>query len=474
MAKFANAVGNMTSTTNGMSALKSSNSVFTDLFFGIGAARNNRGKAALDFMKAFNADKLIATKLLFWARDVRGGAGERDTFRELAKQLEMYAPEVLVKNMHLIPKFGRWDDMLVFSTNVVKQAAYAVIARTLSEQTDGWQLCSKWMPRKGSVAVELRNFMGLSPKAYRKMLVNGTNVVETAMCSNDWSSIQYSHVPSVAAKIYQRAFGRHDPSGYTKYREGLTNGTEKVNASAIFPHDVIKGTDSVVADAQWKALPNYMEGAAGVLPMADVSGSMECPAGGNTSTTCMDVSIALSIYIAEKQKGAFNGLYLTFSAKPTLTKLPSGDIHSKAQYVRHHGVGYNTNIEAAFAEILRVAKSNNVPQEDMPKILLIFSDMQFDQASRNDAQVSGYGPTVQQMAANKYRAAGYELPKIVYWNLNSHNNVPVTCDEQGTALVSGFSPAIMKAVLAGNAESFTPFSIMMEAINDERYNEVTV
>ena len=354
------------------------------------------------------------------------------------------------------------------------KSAKEILRKHCQEQFDASGLVYKWCPRKGPVAIALRSFMNLSPKAYRKMLVNGTQVVETAMCAKDWTNINYEHVPSVAAKIYQKAFNRHDENGYGAYKEKLTSGEAKINASAIFPHDVIRGSDSVVADAQWKALPNYLVGDTAILPMIDVSGSMLCGVGGNKSgLTCMDVSVSLGLYIADKQTGPFGGLYLTFTDKPTLTKVPSksGRIHDRFAKIKNTNVGYNTNIQAAYEEILRVAKTNNVAPKDMPKMLIIFSDMQFDQAM-TQGQVNGYNPTAQQMARDMFIQCGYELPKIVYWNLNAHDNVPVAFDEEGTALVSGFSPAILTALLSG--KEFTPYGIMMEAISSPRYAGVVV
>ena len=480
MSAFANAVvQGATTTTNGMSALKNTGDALTNLFFGIGAARNDPNKAVTDFIAAFNVDRLNAMKLLFWARDVRGGAGERQTFRNILSVLEVSQPNVVIKNLHLIPKFGRWDDMLVFTTRDVQTAAFKIISDTLLNQTDGWQLCSKWMPRKGPIAAALRSYMGLSPKAYRKMLVNGTNVVETAMCAKDWTGINYEHVPSVAARNYQSAFSRHDEAGYAAYRSALTKGTAKINASAIFPHDVIRGTDDAVADAQWKSLPNYFEGSTTkMLPMIDVSGSMGSLAGpNNDSLSCMDIAISLGLYVAEKQTGPFGGLYLTFTDQPVLTQTQGGSIKEKFDFIRHHNVGYNTNIQKAYEEILRVATVNRVAPEDMPRIIIVFSDMQFDQATvpaYGDRPQFNYNPTAQQMAEKLFNDAGYLLPTIVYWNLDAAPNVPVAFDECGTALVSGFSPAIMKSIIAADLSNITPFRIMMDAIGSGRYDEVTI
>lgn len=469
MNTFAQAVAmpQVTQTTNGMVALTHTGSELTDLFFNIGSSRNNQDTAKMQFARAFGANPLLATKILFWTRDVREGAGERQTFRNLLVELEQMRPDVVVKNIALIPHFGRWDDLLALKSFAGRTAAFKLIAETLRNQRDGYQLCAKWMPRKGADAVALRNSMNLSPKAYRKLLVHSTNVVETAMCAGDWSKINYEHVPSIAAKQYQQAFGKHDPQGYATYKTKLVSGEAKINASAIFPHDVIQGIrrgDAVVAQAQWDSLPNYL-GDSMILPMVDVSGSMCCPAGGS-SVTCLDVAVALGLYVANKQQGAFHKAFLTFSAHPTLQYLQGNDIVSQLNEMDHAAWDMNTNVEKAFHLILNTATKGNVPQTEMPKYILILSDMQFDQCAQepNDSAMS--------MIRRMYSDAGYEVPKVIFWNLNASGNAPVEFKEGGTALISGFSPAVMKSVL--KAENFTPWDVMCQTINSPRYDCVEI
>lgn len=465
MNTFAQAVehdSNTSYTTNGMTTFQSSLDPCVDLFFSIGASRGKDIRNQFD--AAYAANPELTLRMLFWARDIRGGSGERDTVRKLLSHLEKTRPDVLVKILPLVPEYGRWDDLLIFTDPYVKITAYSLIHRALR---DGNGLAAKWMPRKGPIAKELRDYINETPKGYRKLLVNLTNVVETKMCANQWDGINYSHVPSLAAARYQKAFGRHDTTGYEAYKQGLANGSAKVNASAVYPYDVIKSIkngDVTVATAQWDALPNYL-GEDFILPMVDVSSSMECTVGGSMNMTCMDMSVALGLYLADKQKGPFKDLFLTFSQNCRIQKL-EGNISEKVNQLYSADWGGNTSIERAYSEILRVAKTHNVPQDQMPKYILILSDMEFD--------VATYGNNVRafEMARNMFQKEGYELPKIIFWNLNARSgNVPVKFGENGTALVSGFSPAILKNILA--ARSFTPVDIMMDTLNSERYNPVS-
>jgi len=201
------------------------------------------------------------------------------------------------------------------------------------------------------------------------------------------------------------------------------------------------------------------------LPLVDVSGSMTCPAGGHASksqTTCLDVAVSLGLYMADKNKGKFKDTFLTFSGSPELLHL-KGNIVDKIKQMSESNWGMNTDLVKAMEKILKTAKEGNVPQEEMPEMLLIMSDMQFDQCARFD-------DSAMKMIARKFTDAGYEIPKIVFWNLNAADNVPVKYDTRGVALVSGFSPAIMVAVLGGDTEKFTPEAIMLKALMVPKYD----
>lgn len=464
---FKNAVLNTvveTTTENGMKAYESSLRHTTDLFYNIGASR---GKNIIPlFEKAYHENSELALRIAQWGRDVRGGAGERELFRQILLFLEKnYNEELLdTKLLRNIPEIGRWDDLLVFVGTSIEFAAFSIIAEAF-ENNNG--LCAKWMPRKGEVAVKLRNYLGWSPKYYRKRLVELTKVVETQMCAKNWNEINFSHVPSLAMSRYSKAFGRNAPESFAQYKESLKKGdpSVKVNAGAVYPYDIVKNVrhgDSALADEQWKALPNFI-GDAMVLPLVDVSGSMTAPVGGNKNLSCMDVSIALGLYCSEKNTGAFQDLFLTFSDKPTFVHV-KGNLSARVRQMESSSWGYNTNLNKAFDEILKVAVKNSVEEKDMPKVLLILSDMQFDQSDRS------FDETALEMIKGKYADAGYEAPAIVFWNLRATDNVPVRFDQMGTAMVSGCSPAIMKAVLEGDFESMTPEAMMLKAVASNRYD----
>lgn len=454
---------NQTHTENGMPALKSSLNANVDLFFCIGASRGKDITA--QFNAALAEDPEMAVRNLLWARDARGGSGERQTFRTLLKHLESTHQDALLERIvPLVPELGRWDDLLIFSTQQWQEKAYAFIFQALAS---GDNLCAKWMPRKGPIAVAMTKFFGITPKQYRKGLVALSNTVEQLMCARKWDEIEFGKLPSVASARYQKAFGKRCKDRYDAYKSALVKGTAKVNAGAVYPYDVIKSVqygDEVVAEAQWKALPNYLAEGQGILPMIDISGSMSIPVGDNPNLTCMDVSIGLGLYIADKQQGPFHNMYLTFSGVPKLDVLKEGQsLRSRMNQLRQNG-GYNTNLYKAFQAVLDVAQKNSVAASDMPKYIVVLSDMQFD-----DGQVSGNDQTAFGMARTMYAAAGYELPKLVFWNLNARgNNTPVQFNQVGAAMVSGFSPSLMRSILG--AKNVTPADIMRETLMNSRYD----
>lgn len=465
-------------TENGMSTNETTLNDCVDLFFSIGAMRGKDKINLIEkFSKAYSENPLVATKILFWVRDVRQGAGERQIFRDVISHLVKLSPQVVRKNVHLISEYGRWDDVFTLIGTELEDVTIDLIITALNNE-DG--LCAKWMPRKGEVFNKVRKSLRVTPKQLRKMLVGLTNVVETKMCANEWDKIEYSKIPSLASSRYQKSFWRNDPERYGKFVEDLKNGVTTVNSGALYPYDILKslysGGDEIVSQKQWESLPNFMEGnEEKVLPMVDVSGSMNCPAGNNPNLTCLDVAISLGIYIAERNEGTFKNSFLTFSSTPQLQYIAEGSLKDKLRQLRSADWGMSTNIEATFDLLLKQAVAHNIPQAEMPTKILILSDMEFDAATSNrwGSEVGDWNPTVMEMIKTKYEEAGYKLPTIVYWNLNARtNNFPVRQDEMDTALISGFSPSILKSVL--NGENLTPYSVMMKTVDSDRYESITV
>jgi hypothetical protein len=472
MNTFVNAVVNQSARTeNGMKARASTASACVDFFFKVGAMRKQDPIPA--FVAAYAENPDLAIRIALWARDIRSGAGEREVFRKILKHAEKNVQrEYLDRLINKTTEVGRWDDILVLLENDVNQETQdRVLSDIRNALGSNEGLCAKWMPRKGQLAVKLRNAFGWSPKQYRKTLVNATKVVEAQMCAKDWDNINFSHVPSVAAARYKKAFNRNTQK-YKEWVESLVKGdkTVKVNAGAVYPYDVIKGvhtyyrgqsfskTELNAIVAQWEALPNYI-GDANVLPMVDVSGSMVTTVSG--SVTALDVAVSLGLYCADKNTGKFKDTFLTFSTESELLHL-KGNVLQKVQQMASSKWEMSTNLHSAFEKILRVAKEGNVPQQEMPQVLMIMSDMQFNQCARFDDSAF-------EMISRKYEEAGYEMPKIVFWNLNSKDNVPVRFDQNGVALVSGFSPTILKSVLSGDMENLTPQGIMLKTVMVDRY-----
>ncbi len=465
-------------TENGMLTNSTSLNYCLDLFFRGGAMRNSKDVEIRRLVAAaFAEDPERTLKILFWVRDVRGGAGERRFFKVAFKGLATLLPSIMESYLHLIPKYGRWDDLISLEGTSVENQVLTVISNALN---DADALCAKWMPRKGSFANKLRKFRKQTPKEYRKMLVGLTNVVETAMCSKEYEKIDYSKVPSLAMARYGLAFSRNDLERFKNYVDALNNQDPtdpkvKINVDAVYPYDVIKGLrkGNETAQAQWDSLPNYMEDSKErVLPLVDTSGSMDSPVSSGGTVTCLDVALSLGIYISERNEGSFKDHFLTFSSEPELQHL-TGDLRLKLNQLQTADWGMNTDLVKAFKRILDQARKHNVKPEEMPTQLLILSDMEFDESQggcwRED--VREWNETAQEMIEREYVEAGYECPKIIYWNIQSRNaNVPVRFDKQGTAMVSGFSPAILTALLGG--EAIDPIAIMDKVIFSERYDAI--
>lgn len=461
-----------TVTENGMATLESSLDPVVDLFFKIGGSRGKFEQLKPTLSAAFSVDPEMTLRVLLWARDARGGAGERQLFRDSVHygfKLGAIDKNTGDRIIQKIPELGRFDDLYSFIGTDCEDTALELFAGAIRS---GNGLAAKWSDRKGPNAIKMRNKMGLTPKQYRKLIVQNTDVVENKMCSKKWDEIEFGKVPSLASSRYQNAFMRNAKERYLEYISNLQKGIEKINAETVYPYDVIKSIkygNTDVAEEQWKNLPNYMEGSENnsIIPVVDVSGSMT--AGINKEyrtgvTSCLDVAVSLGLYISERNEGIFKDKFITFSENPQFYNL-KGSLLQRVEQLKTSKWGYNTNFEKIFATILHTAKQHKLKQEDLPDTVLVLSDMQFDMTERSFRHNN---PTSFEMVEQMFKDAGYERPRLVYWNLRTSNGVPVEFDQNGTALVSGFSPSIMKSILG--KDDFTPKSIMMETIMAERYS----
>lgn len=462
-------------TENGAKTLATSTDRLLDFFYLMGASRGKDIKA--EFSRAYAEDPELTARALLYLRDAREGVGEREQFRVLFKELARENTKLALAVLRALPEVGRWDDVAeatITGNPTVDVLALAMIGNALRAKNG---LAAKWMPRKGMLAVALREGLEMSPKQYRKTIVGLSNTVEQQLCAREFTNINYSHVPGVAAARYQATFARHDPKGFEAYKAALIKGTDKtvkVNAGAIFPYDVIKGLkhgDETVANTQWAALPDFTAGSKeSIMCVVDSSGSMTSPIPGS-NVTALDVAVSLGLYLSERLKGIFKDTFITFSQRPILQHL-KGTLKNRMQGMITGEVA-NTNLQAVFDLILGAAVKHRLGQEDLPSKVLIISDMEFDSATS-----TGYGyynkkePTNFKAIKEKYKTAGYDMPQLVFWNVMARNttNVPVKATQQDVALVSGFSPAVVKSVL-GN-KSFTPRDVMLDTLMQERYNLV--
>lgn len=493
-------------TENGAVGYRTSGKELLDLNFAVSSLRNETPERIKQrFAKAFFENKLLAIKWLFFAGDVRGGLGERRLFRIGMEYLAENEAETANKLLKLIPEYTRWDNLVVLLDTSLCDNVVAIIKEQLNNdmyqmgRKNAISLCAKWMPSANASSNETRRLakvliskLGMTERQYRKMLTalrSYTNVVEVKMSNREWSGIDYSAVPSRANLIYNNAFLRNDEQRRREYLGKLEKGEAKINAGVLFPHDIvhkymeragwdvrIKSVDTALEE-MWKALPDYVKESGNTICVADGSGSMTSTVGG-TNISCLDVANALAIYFAERSSGQFKDKYITFSEHPQLVNLSSGkSLRDKIGIARTHNEVANTNIEAVFDLILTTAIRAHMKQSELPANILILSDMEFDHC----AVTSNYGTfgryhsngidkKLFTVIAKRYAEHGYKLPRLVFWNICSRTGtIPVKENDLGVALVSGFSPSIVKMVLSNSTD---PFECLLEQLNSERYAPV--
>jgi len=416
------------------------------------------------FQGAFISVKEVAMRLLFWVRNPRGGAGNRSGFRECLTWLAKNSPDWVRYNIDRIPHWGRFDDLEALFNTPLESEAAMFWAENIKR---GNVLAAKWAKRDMR---PLQQAFGVNEAKLRKIIVAGRSghIVEQHMCGRAWGKIVYSHVPSVAMARYTKAFGRHDESRFTAFKAAVVKGEAKINASVLFPYDCLRTArsgDQTIADEQFRALPDYMQGTDyKIFPIADCSGSMSTPVSSGSSVTMMDVARSLALYCSDRmpKDSPFWRKYLEFSDSYNLIDWASLTFSQAARVPL--GMCGGTNIEATLMGILSTAKTYKVAKENMPNVLLILSDMQF-----NSAACAGNDATVVEQCMGQWEAAGYTRPTIIYWCLSpGYAGQPATAETPNTALVSGFSPALLQSILGGT--DFTPMGVMLRAIEDYHVN----
>ena len=496
---------NYTLTENGGVTHKTTKSDLLDMF-AMGAAMRNREDAdvILMFNKAFNENPVYALKCLFYIRDVRGGQGERRFFRTVIRNMatNIATRDAIKRNMIHIPEFGRWDDLYSFvgtpletdALNIIKhQLALDVHCKTPS-------LLAKWLKSENASSAETtrlgnitRKHLGMTHKEYRlvlSVLRTRINVLEKLMSENRWEEIEFDKIPSKAGLIYKNAFARRDIIK-AKYEKFAKDENTKVNAGTLYPYEVVEkaidlmapqsywgrknkpamdNTDRLMINKYWDNLTDYFNGASfNALAMVDTSGSM--------MGTPMEVAVSLGLYCAEKANGPFANHYISFSSRPQLIECEGADFCDKVDRIVATNLCENTNIEAAFKMLLGTAIENHLKQEDMPQNIIVISDMEFDAATGNYSfygRRSGSGltkdnaETVLETIAKEWQTYGYQMPHLIFWNVDARqNNIPMLGNGP-ISYVSGFSPSIFQSIITGK----TGYDLMMETLDKERYEVI--
>jgi len=488
---------NYTATENGATAKHTTKDNLLDFFAQVGALRNrNKEDIIRLFDKALTEDDLLAVKTLFYARNVRGGLGERRIFRVILKYLTQVKPEVVLKNLEHIPHYGRWDDLYaLFDTRLEGYAANFMKAQFFKDiNSEKPSLLAKWLKSENAssdetkrLARKTRKHFEMTARGYRKTLSKlrkKIGVVERKMSNNDWEDIDYSSVPSRAQMIYNNAFERHDPEGYHEYIENVKSGEDKINASTLYPYDLVRKVIGVgwghsvsesernVLNEQWKALPDYINDKnENSICVVDTSGSMMSSDG-----LPLHIALSLGLYMAERNSGPFKDRFITFSASPDLVKVEGSDFVQKIKNMRRAHWDMNTDIEAVFNLILDTAIENHLHQDEIPQKLYIISDMEFDQCTGR-----GYGfnsqnkvtKTLFEKLKESFKHYGYKMPDLVFWNVEARNEVfQFDKDERGFQLVSGASPVVFEHTMKG--EFVSAYDLMLDVITDEQYDRITV
>lgn len=475
-------------TKNGGVALKSTLNAVYDLFALGGAYRERSDEDCIFlFKKAYEENPELALKCLFYLADCRGGQGERRFFRVCYNWLAKNDMHAALYNMDMIPTFRRWDDLLYAFKGVdyfdrVLTFVEEQLAIDLQSKTPS--LLAKWLPSENAsspetiaMAGEVRKYLGLTHKQYRKILSelrSRINIVEKLMSENRWDEIEFDKIPSKAGLIYKNAFARRDIIA-RKYEEFAKDNTTKVNADTLYPYEIVSkvinsgrnynglslsDTDRLMLEKYWNNLPDYFEGKpSNMLCVVDTSGSM-C---GDRASAPINVAISLGMYAAERAGGPFKDHYISFSSRPQLIEVGGVDFADKVYRIYGTNLCDNTDLTKTFDMLLKIADDPATKEEDIPETIVVISDMEIDYMSEEewdeDATV-----TEMEKVRKKWAEHGHKMPRLVYWNVDARQN---TILDKGPAVsfVSGMSPTIFNTIISGK----NGVDLMLSILNSERY-----
>lgn len=478
-----------TFTENGARAKNTSNDACLDFFSTVGSLRDTDVDRKIRlFEAAYNENPLLAFRTLFYGRDVRGGLGERVTFREILHHVAVHYPQYVIHNIHMIPFYGRWDDLYELLYTDCEDAMWKFMRSTLEDDlriynTSNQQrisLMAKWVkrgdessPAAKSLGILTAKRMGYTVYHWKRivaMLRKYIDIVEAKMSTKRWDEIDYSQVPSRASMIYRDAFRRHDGERYSEYLSKVESGEEKINASTLYPYDILTqmyGTDGFrygrtpcgdtkALQLLWDNLPNYVDGNHNVLIMADTSGSMMV-----SNCRPFYTAVGLAIYFAQRNHGAYHNIWMTFSSHPTYQEIKGKTLTEIINNLDTSDWSMNTDLEKAFDQVLKTAIDNHVAPEDLPASIVVISDMEIDECEDSGWSFYDY-------MEEKYRSNGYQIPNIVFWNVNSRHDIyHADKTRRGVQLVSGQSTSTFKTLM--KSIGMTPVEYMLSVLNSDRY-----
>lgn len=478
-------MSNYTYTENNAVSLRSTLDAVYDLF-ALGAAYRQRSEEDIInlFKKAYRENAELAMKCLFYIRDAREGQGERRFFRVcmnwLAKSDDREAAK---RNLQYVSEFGRWDDLYCFIDTPLQDDALEImrqqIALDMSCKTPS--LLAKWLKSINTSSAEsrrlaniTREYFGMTHKQYRRtlsILRERINVLEKLMSAGEWDKIEFDKIPSRAGLIYRNAFARRDVLR-ERYEKFIMDKNTKVNAKVLYPYECVKSAldyidygcadklERAAINKYWDNLRNYFDGAAfNGMALVDTSGSMTIK---RNSIAPINISIALGLYCAEKCSGPYAGHFITFESNPHFIEVEGKDFVEKVENISNAPWGNSTNLEKAFDLMLDVAIRNNLSQKDIPENLIVISDMEFDQTGRNNCIFN----TLCDGIKNRWKAVGYEMPHLVFWNCNARHDLIPMKDDGNVTFVSGASPVIFEMIMSGKKG----IEVMKETLECERYS----
>lgn len=487
---------NFTITENGALAHKTTLNKVYDLFaFGGAYRRRSKEDQILLFKNAFEENHILGLKCLFYIRDIRGGQGERDFFRNCFRWLAQEYPDVARRNLVNVAEYGRYDDLYCVEGTSIENDMFELIKNQIRIDIDSLKagnkvsisLLGKWLKSENASSLETkrlanrtREYLGLTHKAYRQLLSSlrtRINIVEKLMSEGRWEEIEFDKIPSKAGLIYRNAFARRDVIA-ARYKEFMASKDTKINTGAIYPYEIVKGvTDHFdkysdyqnlgnimtqeernMLNKAWEQQKDYLNGApASIMAVVDTSGSMR--------GLPLNVAISLGMYAAERLGGPFHNHYISFSSSPNFVEIEGIDFVDKISRIWATNICENTNLTSVFNLLRECALDPAIDNNDIPKKIVVISDMEID--NQSTWRSSYTRQTELARIREEWRALGLEMPQLIYWNVDARQNVILDNADDAT-FVSGCSPVIFESILSGK----TGIDLMMDKLNSDRYNAI--